>query len=299
MLKPYIRMILVFLWRFCPSMPPALFQKFDRANLRLRVISALIMAPVALVAVWLGGLAFGALTTCVVTVGLYEWLRLVGPGMHSRHYDRTMGIACAMLVAIMMAGTVFSPLVGATLGVVLTLVLFVIAANGGEDRANWIALGLPYMGGSGLALLSLRATPGSGAALTFYLLVTVWGTDIGAFAAGRLIGGPKLAPAISPSKTWAGLAGGMVLATILGYAAARAFGAQHPAVAFALSPVLAVVAQLGDLFESHFKRRSGVKESGDLIPGHGGILDRIDGLVFAGTFAALFQAALGAQVNWW
>jgi phosphatidate cytidylyltransferase len=158
---------------------------------------------------------------------------------------------------------------------------------------------MPYMAGGGLALLALRATPDAGAGLTFYLLMTVWATDIGAFVAGRLIGGLKLAPSISPSKTWAGLLGGVGSAALIGYFIARALNANHPAVALALSPVLAVVAQLGDLFESHFKRRAGVKESGDLIPGHGGVLDRIDGLVFASVFASLFQAALGQQINWW
>jgi phosphatidate cytidylyltransferase len=283
------------------------FGPFD-ANLRLRLISALIMAPVVLLAVALGGIAFSALTTCVVIIGLFEWLRLVDPDPGASMQPpraQTIGIACAMLAAIMITGTLFSPLTGAMLGVVLTLVLFLISAREQQDvlphdhRAKWVALGLPYMGGGGLALLNLRATPVSGAALTFYLLAVVWGTDIGAFAAGRLIGGPKLAPAISPSKTWAGLGGGIALAAILGYAAARMLGAHRPGVAIMLAPVLAVVAQLGDLFESAFKRRSGVKESGDLIPGHGGVLDRIDGLVFAGIFMALFQASVGAAVDWW
>jgi phosphatidate cytidylyltransferase len=158
---------------------------------------------------------------------------------------------------------------------------------------------MPYMAGGGLALLALRATPGAGAGLTLYLLLTVWATDIGAFIAGRIFGGRKLAPSISPNKTWAGLLGGMAAATLAGYFVATALDADRPAVALALSPVLAVIAQLGDLFESHFKRRAGVKESGDLIPGHGGVLDRIDGLVFAGVFAALFQAAIGQQIQWW
>ena len=149
-----------------------------------------------------------------------------------------------------------------------------------------------------MAFLFLRATPIVGAALVFYLLAVVWGTDIGAFAVGRLIGGPKLAPTLSPSKTWAGLLGGIALAIILGYAVAVVLGARQPAMALALSPALAVVAQLGDLFESAFKRRSGVKESGDLIPGHGGVLDRIDGLVFAGIVVRLVSGPSGRVVNW-
>jgi phosphatidate cytidylyltransferase len=133
----------------------------------------------------------------------------------------------------------------------------------------------------------------------FYLLLTVWGADIGAFAAGKLIGGAKLVPSISPSKTWAGLFGGIVLASVMGYFTSLFLGARHPAVALILSAILACVAQLGDLFESYFKRRCGVKESGDLIPGHGGVLDRIDGLVFAAICAFLFQAAIGEKIQWW
>jgi phosphatidate cytidylyltransferase len=185
------------------------------------------------------------------------------------------------------------------LGVFFTLALFFIAARDHDDRAGWIALGMPYMGGGGLALVALRALPDDGMGLALYLLFTVWGTDVGAFAFGRIIGGPKLAPDISPSKTWAGLYGGMALAAILGYFVAVGLDARTPMVALILSPVLACVAQLGDLFESYFKRRSGVKESGALIPGHGGVLDRIDGLVFASVFAILFQSAIGAKIKWW
>jgi phosphatidate cytidylyltransferase len=155
------------------------------------------------------------------------------------------------------------------------------------------------MGGCGLALLALRASPDYGMAIVFYLLAVVWCTDIGAYLFGCLIRGPKLAPSISPRKAWAGFFGGMASATIVGYAVAVWLGAKEPSAALLLSPVLSGVAQAGDLFESYFKRRSGVKESGDLIPGHGGVLDRIDGLVFAGAFVFLFQAMFGVSINWW
>ncbi|MDD4615992.1 MAG: phosphatidate cytidylyltransferase, partial [Alphaproteobacteria bacterium] len=138
-----------------------------------------------------------------------------------------------------------------------------------------------------------------GRSLLFFLLAVVWGTDIGAYVLGKLIGGKKLAPTISPGKTWAGLFGGIFFALVLGYGCAVAFGAKEPLVAALLSPVLALVAQIGDLFESFVKRQAGVKESGDLIPGHGGVLDRIDGLVSAAIFAFLFQVLLGDQINWW
>ena len=264
---------------------------FDTANLRLRVMSALIMIPFVLLAVYLGGMAFGALITAVVTLGLYEWLRLVAPQARAQ----SVGVACALLIVMMTAGALFSVALGAILGLIFTLALFLMASHRHEEHAGWMALGIPYMGGSGLALLALRAAPENGAELVLYLLLTVWATDIGAFFTGRLIGGAKLAPAISPSKTWSGLFGGMGAALIVGFLAASGLGAKYPAVALLLSPVLAGVSQMGDLFESYFKRRAGVKESGDLIPGHGGILDRIDGLIFAGIFAALTNQL----INWW
>lgn len=275
-------------------------QKFDNVNLRLRVISALLLIPAVLLAVYLGGLAYAAAVTCGMVLALYEWLRLVGQNMK----PRTIGLACIMLIVMLGLGWLFSPALGAMIGVLATLVLFLLALRDQDDRAGWIALGIPYIGSAGLALLALRATPDCGAALVFYLLVSVWGTDIGAFIAGRTFGGRKLAPDISPSKTWAGLYGGMVLAALLGYFTALVMGARMPLVALALSPVLAVVGQFGDLFESYFKRRAGVKESGDLIPGHGGILDRIDGLIFAGVFLVLFQTAWAQQMDslfkgWW
>jgi phosphatidate cytidylyltransferase len=275
-------------------LPPAL-QSFDTANLRLRLISSAFMAPIVLLAVYLGGLAYGAVLTCALTIGLYEWLRLVAPGTRTQ----TVSFACAMLVVLMTGGLLFSTACGAVLGTVFTFVLFFLSRRDHNEQASWVALGIPYMGISGLALLALRATPNNGAALVFYLLITVWSTDVGAFAAGRLIGGRKLAPTLSPNKTWAGLFGGMALAFVVGYLMASLLGAKHPEVALVLSPVLAAVAQGGDLFESALKRRSGVKESGDLIPGHGGILDRIDGLVFVGIFVFLFQTTIGTWINWW
>jgi phosphatidate cytidylyltransferase len=268
---------------------------FKTVNFYQRVGSALVLAPLVLYSIYRGGWAYPLIITIVMSLGLREWLRLVDPTIHWN----TRLYAHVSLLAIMGLGAWISPAFGAMLGTVLVLVLFLLAARDHEDRAGWISLGIPYMAGSGLALLYLRAIPDHGREIVYYLLLTVWGTDIGAFIAGRLIGGPKLAPDISPSKTWAGLFGGMVLASIFGYGVSLCFGATNGGVAFILAMVLAVVSQLGDLFESYFKRRSGVKESGSLIPGHGGVLDRIDGLVFAAVFFVLFQVAIGTSMQWW
>lgn len=163
--------------------------------------------------------------------------------------------------------------------------------TGACASALWWGLGLLYLGGGGLGLIVVRAVPDFGFANAIFLLVAVWATDTGAYFAGRLIGGPKLAPVISPKKTWAGLLGGMAFAAVLGYAVASGFGMDMLS-ASVMASVLAVVSQVGDLFESWVKRRFGVKDSGDLIPGHGGILDRIDGLLFAAIFFALCGAIM-------
>jgi phosphatidate cytidylyltransferase len=124
-----------------------------------------------------------------------------------------------------------------------------------------------------------------GIVYAFWAMALVWVTDIGAYFAGRAIGGPKLAPAISPNKTWAGLIGGMVLAALFGIVMHFAYGL---ALRLTLaSPLLAVIAQAGDLYESWLKRRAGVKDSGNILPGHGGVLDRIDGLVPVAPVAAV------------
>jgi phosphatidate cytidylyltransferase len=267
---------------------------FDVANLRQRVLSALVLIPVVLAAVYFGGWAYGALVIIFAGVGFYEWLRLIDPAM-----DRKLVFfALALFAACMITAICKNFSCGLELGAVATLLLFGIAKWRGVKSPALIALGIPYMAGSGIVLLYLRALP-DGLSLVCYLLAVVWGVDSGAYAAGRLIGGPKLAPRISPSKTWAGLAGGMVLAAVFGYGVTVAMKGSRPDIAFALAVLLALVAQMGDLFKSFFKRRAGVKDSGYLIPGHGGVLDRIDGLAAAALFLALFEALTQAKLAWW
>lgn len=274
---------------------PSFLKKRDATNLQLRVMSALLLAPPALFAVSMGGILYAVAVACAVTIGVYEWLHIVSP----KARIQTVSIACSMVLAVLMAGTLSSLPFAAGLGIVLTVLLYFISSvRDPENPAHWIAFSLPYMAGSGLALLALRSNPENGLGMILLLLGIVWSTDIGAYIAGRTIGGPKLAPRISPNKTWAGLIGGMVAATVLGYGIAYVLGAGRPEIVLLLAPVLAVVAQIGDLFESYFKRRGGIKESGDLIPGHGGILDRIDGLVFAAVFLFLFQTVLGESLLW-
>ena len=141
----------------------------------------------------------------------------------------------------------------------------------------WYVSGCVYALAAALALLWVRDRADNGIALVFWVFAIVWATDIGAYFTGRAIGGPKLAPAISPGKTWAGFYGGIVAATIVAGAWAMFTGLDP--VLLLLAPLFSVAAQGGDLFESWMKRRAGVKDSGRLLPGHGGVFDRLDGLL--------------------
>jgi len=163
--------------------------------------------------------------------------------------------------------------------------------------AFWFTLGLPYMAVSGIAMIWLRATP-TGLPMTAFLLASVWGMDIGAYFVGRIVGGPKMAPAISPNKTWSGFFGGIGLAVIAS-AIVLLIGHAHSFFGgLVVAMLVAAVSQAGDLFKSFFKRRAGVKDSGNLIPGHGGVLDRIDGLVFAAIFLAFLRDVFGHNFLW-
>jgi phosphatidate cytidylyltransferase len=167
-------------------------------------------------------------------------------------------------------------------------------------RPGWLLLGVLYVSLPCLALLWIRDLPG-GLETLLWVLALVWATDTAAYVAGRGIGGPRLAPRISPNKTWAGLAGGVLGAALVGLAAVLLRGAPPDAgpvgdawLLVALSGILALVEQAGDLAESAVKRHFGVKDSGNLIPGHGGVLDRVDGLI-AVSLAVAGLSALGGR----
>lgn len=261
--------------------------KLDSANLRERLISALVLMPVVLLCIYVGGWLYDFVVILFMMLGLYEWLRITTPAAPS--WVKVFVFLTVFLT--LGVGASFSMPLGGMLGLALGLIVFSLTGNG------WAVLGIPYLAGSGLALLFVRAMPEHGMALAFYLIAVVWATDIGAYLVGRLVGGPKLAPVISPKKTWAGLFGGMAFAALIGYGYAYGFTAIRPVIAALLALGLAVVAQMGDLFESWIKRRSGVKDSGSLIPGHGGVLDRMDGLLFAAIIFALFLSTIGNSLQ--
>jgi phosphatidate cytidylyltransferase len=235
------------------------------SDLKVRAGVGLLLVIVALGALWLGGFAIWALAAALALLSLREWGGLVGA-------ERLrLGVALAVMAAVMIwAAPPYWGTDRATVAFLLIMSLLLAMV----PQCGKIALGLAYTGTASIGLLFLREQP-HGFGLALWALGLVWATDIGAYFAGRMIGGPKLAPSISPNKTWAGLIGGVIAAAIVG--ALVAYLASLPATAFVIAAPLAVVAQGGDLLESWMKRRAGVKDSGKLLPGHGGVLDRIDG----------------------
>ena len=259
----------------------------SRSALPARIATGIVLIAVALAAVWQGGLVFAALVAAAVLLMFAEWAV-----MHeiSRRF-RLAGMAIiGAAIFYANAGAPDRALLLAGGGAVL---LGVFARSFDRQRAGWITAGILYCALPGIALIVLRGLP-AGLELTGWTLAIVWATDILAYFAGRAIGGPKLAPGISPNKTWAGLAGGVAGAALTSYVVARYAGISLALFGWSLAAgaVLAVVAQGGDLFESWMKRQAGVKDSGTLLPGHGGVLDRLDGLVPVALVVAVGAVAI-------
>ena len=252
--------------------------------LRKRFSAGVLLAVVVVGDVLLGGWFFAAFLFVAVLVMASEWMRLAGnrdPAVRRLVLWPAILVPAASIL-LGMHGAAGTALLLLGLGCTVSAGLAALVHGAPVNRT---AGGVLYIGIPAISLLWLRNVP-EGAALVLWLLFVVWATDTCAYFAGRAIGGPRLAPRLSPKKTWAGLAGGMTGAALVGGLFALGRGG---AVlwAGALAAALAVVAQLGDLFESWLKRRADVKDSGDLIPGHGGLLDRVDGLLFAApAFAA-------------
>lgn len=247
-----------------------------------RAISALVLAPVAIFCVWYGGIAWNLLLL-VAMAGLgWEWGKLAG-----LKHPWQLGAALALVWAAEVWG---GPIAG-----LLAVPVLWLAARLVFGRFS--GLGVPYAGLGGIALIWLRQLP-AGLEDTVFLVIVVWGTDIGAYLAGRLLGGPKLAPRISPGKTWAGSIGGLLIAAAAGAALAAALhGAALPA--FAAGALLSFCAQAGDLLESAIKRKLGVKDSGRTIPGHGGLFDRLDGFLAAAPVAAVLALCVQGGMPLW
>jgi phosphatidate cytidylyltransferase len=257
---------------------PAAAAEGDSRNLSTRIIAAAVLIPLAIAIAYAGGWLWTALVT-LAAIGLFvEWLMVVGLVAEKRVV--ASGVVALALAGLCLAiGRIDAAL--AVLGVGLVAVALITPA-----QRNWSALGFLYAAMAELASVLLRLDPVKGFAALVFVLVIVWVTDSGGYFAGRGIGGPKLWPRVSPKKTWAGAVGGLVASlAVAGVFAALDLGKAVPLLM--ISGVLSVVSQLGDLFESAVKRRFGVKDSSQIIPGHGGLLDRLDGFVAAVAMAAI------------
>jgi phosphatidate cytidylyltransferase len=264
-----------------------LFRAFGsrRSELALRVGSALVLVPLAIATAYVGDWPFAVLWGAAAMGVLWEWTTLVAG---SDWRSVLMAGAASLALALALAA---SELLLAAI-IVLAIGVLAVASLAPAERRMWIAGAIPYAGALGLAPIVLRSEEQDGFLAVIFLFAVVWTTDIVAYFAGRAAGGPKLMPLVSPNKTWSGALAGTVAAVMVAVIFAETAGLAAFALAM-LAVILSVFAQAGDLFESFLKRRFGAKDSSHLIPGHGGLMDRLDGFVTAGVVATLIGLARG------
>jgi phosphatidate cytidylyltransferase len=254
-----------------------------RSELKTRLISSAVLAPIALAAMILGGLAFALLVTIVAVIAFWEWTTITEaaePGWVRIGCTALLG---AGLLSLAFAGTDWA------IGLIALPTLLSLLAGLRDRRLLWNGMGLVYVAAPCAGFVVLRNAEPNGWAAILFIVVVVWATDIAAYFGGRAIGGAKLWPRVSPGKTWSGAVTGLVAAVLAGGATAWLTGAGSLALGLALAAPLSAAAQAGDLLESAVKRRFGVKDSGHIIPGHGGVLDRIDALLGAAVLAWLIS----------
>jgi len=267
----------------------------EAGSLRLRILSALLLAPLPLIAIWLGGPFLWTLTLLAATLMAWEWGRLcgageLGPGGVTLIASVVLAVATAALGGI---------LAGAAIALIGAAVVWGVELYQGRIAPRWMAAGCLWVALPCIILLWLAQAESAGRVTLLWVFAIVWATDIGAYAVGRLFGGPRLAPRWSPRKTWTGLLGGVACAAIAGWLTARVVGMGPILPLVLVSAGLAIVEQFGDLAESVAKRRFGVKDASSLIPGHGGLLDRLDGLLAVIPAVALLTWIGGGNVMTW
>jgi phosphatidate cytidylyltransferase len=248
----------------------------------------------ALGVAYAGGILFSAWVALAGALMAYEWHSIAFGLKRRLLFGLHLG-AFAVMISASVAGRFGVALWSVGLACLLALALVALQ----KLRPLWAVVGLPYTLLPCLALLWLRASATPPLATVLWLFALVWASDIGAYLVGKALGGPRLAPDISPGKTWAGLFGGIFFAAVVGYVTGFVLHKSPSLVLAGLSGLLAVLSQTGDLTESAFKRRFGVKDSSQLIPGQGGVLDRVDGLIFATLAVAALALMRGGDVLHW
>lgn len=261
-------------------------------DLGVRTLSAAVLIPAVLADVWVGGIWFHLFVALIGILMALEWVTIVHRGSPLQFALHAAGAMCGALLPLD---------VGLQGGIIAIAVLAILSAafavvEQGRGPA-WRYLGVAYVSLPPIALVLLREDPAHGIAAIVLVMLMVWAADTLAYFAGRIIGGPKLAPVISPKKTWAGLIGAMAGSALAAFAVAKALGLTSAIVLVVIAALLAIVEQGGDLFKSAMKRHYGVKDSGNLIPGHGGVIDRVDGLVAVAIAAAIIGASRAGVEN--
>jgi len=267
----------------------------EHGSLRPRVLSAITLAPLPIAAIWFGSPWLPLLTALAGAVMAWEWGRLCRRGR--------FGATGIVLVGVVLATIATATLttLGSAVGFALlgAAIVFWSARRRPDLHPEWTAFGALWVTLPCICLLWLARGGPNGRATLLWLLAVVWATDVGAYVIGRTLGGPRLAPRWSPRKTWAGLAGGAACAALVGWTTVLWLGISPALPLVLLSAGLAIVEQFGDLAESLAKRRFGVKDSSGLIPGHGGLLDRLDGLLAVIPVVALLTLIAGRSVIAW
>lgn len=261
-----------------------------KSNLFIRIISALIMLPIAIYIILAGGLAFVILLNVITVLILFEWNGICEKKPFSILFVAQAISAMAMIWAIY----VNSPYV-----IILSfesLAVIIVASIFSKAKKSWALLGYLYALIPTISFIMIMK--GSGGSVILWMMIVIWSMDTGAYFVGKNIGGPKMSPKISPNKTWSGLIGGTITAMILGWLYVN-YGRiemvslfENATILLLLSGLLALLSQMGDLAESAVKRKFGVKDSGAIIPGHGGIMDRIDGVLFVAPAVVIVEYLL-------
>ncbi|WP_373503760.1 phosphatidate cytidylyltransferase [Aestuariivirga sp.] len=260
--------------------PPSVSAKWG--DLGVRALSAAVLIPAVLADVWAGGIWFHLFVALIGILMAQEWVAIVHRGNPVQFALHSAGAMCGALLPLDVG--LGGGLIAIALLSILSIALAAYEETGGPA---WRYLGVPYVSIPLIALVLLREDPDYGIAAIVLIMLMVWAADTLAYFAGRIIGGPKLAPRISPKKTWAGLGGAMAGSALGALAVGLWLGLPALVVLVMIAAAMAIVEQAGDLFKSAMKRHYGVKDSGRLIPGHGGVIDRVDGLVAVATAAAL------------
>ncbi len=260
-------------------------KKPGTGELQLRIVFGLLLAALGFFQTWLGGLAFQLFIGLISVLIYFEFRRICATAIPARIAFFTFAflllniaawLSKAYDTAIILTGFAF---------------LSLWAWEALIKRTGWSAVGLVYALLPFFAIVHLRGTSDQGFHLILLLFAFVWGADTFAYVAGKTFGGPKLAPKISPGKTWSGFVGGLLGGVLVGWVLFKILGYSLLPAFFVVAALLVLVSQIGDLVESMLKRHFNVKDSGNLIPGHGGVLDRIDGLIFSAVVAWVLAMA--------